>query len=108
MWTVAKLKNGTPIPRHYGFGWFHREQKRTPLVEHEGAWQGIETVISRYPDDKLTVVFLTNLESAEPSKFADSVAEMYLSGKVKIVSMQREFVDGAHLRRPRFARSGKM
>jgi len=44
---------------------------------------GFETVISRYPDDKLTVVVLTNLESAEPSKFADSVAEMYLSGKVK-------------------------
>jgi CubicO group peptidase (beta-lactamase class C family) len=83
MWTVAKLKNGTPNSGHYGFGWFIENKKGHHVVEHEGAWQGFETVISRYPDDKLTVVVLTNLESAEPSKFADSVAEMYLSGKVK-------------------------
>jgi len=77
-------RTATPNSGHYGFGWFIENKKGHHVVEHEGAWQGFETVISRYPDDKLTVVVLTNLESAEPSKFADMRRRrMYLSGKVK-------------------------
>jgi len=53
------------------------------VVEHEGSWQGFETDISRYVDDKLTVVVLTNLAEAKPDVFANHVAEMYWSGKAK-------------------------
>jgi hypothetical protein len=49
----------------------------------QGSWQGFKTQISRYVDDKLTVVVLTNLAEAKPKIFADHVAEMYLSGKIK-------------------------
>ncbi len=45
-----------------------------------GAWQGFKTQISRYVDDKLTVVVLANLAEAEPGKIAEHVAEFYLSG----------------------------
>jgi hypothetical protein len=60
-----------------------RHQERSPGVEHEGAWQGFETQISRFVDDKLTVVVPTNLDDAKPEVFADRVVEMYLSGTVK-------------------------
>jgi CubicO group peptidase (beta-lactamase class C family) len=83
MWTVAKLKNGQPNSGHYGFGWFIENKNGHHVVEHEGAWQGFETQISRYVDDKLTVVILTNLDEADPAKIADHVAEMYLAGAVK-------------------------
>jgi CubicO group peptidase (beta-lactamase class C family) len=83
MWTIAKLSKGQPNSGHYGFGWFIESKSGHHVVEHEGSWQGFETQISRYVDDKLTVVVLTNLGSAKPEKFADRVAEMYLSGKVK-------------------------
>jgi CubicO group peptidase (beta-lactamase class C family) len=83
MWTVAKLKTGQPNSGHYGFGWFVQEKNGHPLVEHEGAWQGFETHISRYMDDKLTVVVLTNLGGSKPNIIANRVAEMYLSGEVK-------------------------
>ena len=83
MWTIAKLKNGKPNSGDYGFGWFIETKNGHHVVEHEGAWQGFETMISRYVDDKLTVVVLTNLDGAKPDIFADHVAEMYLSGKVK-------------------------
>jgi CubicO group peptidase (beta-lactamase class C family) len=83
MWTVAKLKNGKPNSGQYGFGWFVETKKGHRVVDHEGAWQGFETVISRYLDDQLTVVVLTNLDDAKPEVFADRVAEMYLSGTVK-------------------------
>jgi len=83
MWTVARLANGKPNSGHYGFGWFIESRNGHRVIEHEGAWQGFETEISRYVDDQLTVVVLTNLAEARPNKFADRVAEMYLSGKVK-------------------------
>jgi D-alanyl-D-alanine carboxypeptidase len=50
-------------------------------VEHEGQWQGFETQITRYLDEGLTVVVLTNLGSAQPQKIADGVAALYLAGK---------------------------
>jgi CubicO group peptidase (beta-lactamase class C family) len=83
MWTVAKLSNGQPNSGHYGFGWLTGKRNGHRVVEHEGSWQGFETDISRYLDDKLTVVVLTNLAEAEPDVIANHVSEMYLSGKVK-------------------------
>jgi CubicO group peptidase (beta-lactamase class C family) len=81
MWTVAKLSNGKPNSGHYGFGWFIENRNGHRVVEHAGAWQGFETQISRYVDDQITVVVLTNLAEAKPETFANHVAEMYLSGK---------------------------
>jgi CubicO group peptidase (beta-lactamase class C family) len=83
MWTVTKLKNGQPNSGHYGFGWFIETENGHHIVEHEGAWQGFETQISRYVDDKLTVVILTNLDEAKPDLIAHHVAEIYLSGGAK-------------------------
>ncbi|HXY08704.1 MAG TPA: serine hydrolase domain-containing protein [Terriglobales bacterium] len=81
MWTVAKLKNGQPNPDHYGFGWFIESKDGHRLISHDGAWQGFETNISRYVNDKLTVVVLTNLDAAEPAAFANHVAKIYLDSK---------------------------
>ena len=79
MWTVAKLNDGKPNSGHYGFGWFIESNGAHRVVEHEGQWQGFETQISRYVDDGLTVVVLTNLGSAKPDKIAHEVAAIYLS-----------------------------
>jgi CubicO group peptidase (beta-lactamase class C family) len=81
MWTVARLSNGKPNSGHYGFGWFIETRNGHRVVEHAGAWQGFKTQISRYVDDQITVVVLTNLAEAKPETFANHVAEMYLSGK---------------------------
>ena len=79
MWTVAPLRDGKPNCGQYGFGWFVRSEKGHHVVEHEGQWQGFETQISRYVDDGLTVVVLTNLADAKPKLIADGVASIYLS-----------------------------
>jgi CubicO group peptidase (beta-lactamase class C family) len=79
MWTIAPLLDGKPNTGHYGFGWFVWEKDGHRLVEHEGQWQGFETQISRYIDDALTVVVLTNLGSAKPGRIAETVAKLYLS-----------------------------
>jgi len=80
MWTVARLNNGQPNSGHYGFGWEITSSHGHRLIDHEGAWQGFKSQISRYVDDKLTVVVLANLAEADPGKIAEHVAEFYLSG----------------------------
>jgi len=83
MWTVAKLKNGQPNQDHYGFGWSIETKNGHKVIGHGGSWQGFKTHISRYVDDKLTVVVLINQADAEPGPITDRVAEMYLAGTVK-------------------------
>ena len=78
MWTVAPLRNGQPNSGHYGYGWFIEIQDGHRVIEHEGQWQGFETQISRYVDDELTVVVLTNLAEAKPDLIAHGIAAIYL------------------------------
>jgi CubicO group peptidase (beta-lactamase class C family) len=81
MWTVTALRDGKPNSGHYGYGWFIGDKKGHHVVEHEGQWQGFETQISRYVDDRLTVVVLTNLDEGKPEQIADGVAKIYLAQK---------------------------
>ncbi len=81
MWTVAPLKSGQPNSGHYGYGWFIESQDGHRLIEHEGQWQGFETQISRYVDDEVTVVVLTNLAEAKPDRIAHGVARIYMTRK---------------------------
>ena len=78
MWTPVKLKNGQPNPDHYGFGWFIQNVNGHRLIEHSGSWQGFNTNISRYADDGLTVVILTNLDGAEPLDLCHHIAGLYM------------------------------
>jgi CubicO group peptidase (beta-lactamase class C family) len=78
MWTPAKMKNGQPNKGGYGFGWFIEERHGHHVISHDGAWQGFETNITRYVNDQLTVVVLTNLAGAKLDAVAERVADMYL------------------------------
>ena len=75
MWRPVKLNNGKTSP--YGFGWSLGEVRGHRIVEHGGAWQGFKAQISRYVDDKLTVVVLANLIQTNQAKLAHGVAAIY-------------------------------
>lgn len=79
MWTPAKLKNGQPNKAGYGFGWFIGEHHGHRLISHDGAWQGFESRIARYVDDRLTVIILANLAEAKLDVISEHVADGYLA-----------------------------
>ena len=81
MWTPVKQKDGKVNEGGYGFGWFTEERDGHHCVHHDGSWQGFETAIDRYVNDRLTVIALTNLAGANPGKITRHVAEMYLADK---------------------------
>jgi CubicO group peptidase (beta-lactamase class C family) len=75
MWTPVKLNNGKS--EKYGFGWSLNEVRGHRIIEHGGSWQGFKAQISRYVDDKLTVILFANLIQANQGKIAQGVAAIY-------------------------------
>jgi len=78
MWTVAALNDGTPNPGKYGFGWAITAAQGHKIIEHGGAWQGFRSNISRYVDDRMTIVVLANLSRANPESISHHVAGLYV------------------------------
>jgi CubicO group peptidase (beta-lactamase class C family) len=76
MWTPVKLNDGKTEP--YGFGWFLGSANGHRAIRHGGAWQGFTSDISRYVDDKLTVIVLTNRIAAAPEAIGRGVAGFYV------------------------------
>jgi len=47
----------------YGYGWFVGEESNHRWVGHEGGIEGFHTLISRYPDERVTIILLSNHEN---------------------------------------------
>ncbi len=75
-WSPARLKDGSAT--EYGFGWMLRSVNGHRLVQHPGAWRGFSTQFVRYPEDKLTIVVLTNRSRARPERIAERIAGLYI------------------------------
>ena len=72
MWTPVKLNDGKTHP--YGFGWSLADVRGHRLIEHGGAWQGFKAHVSRYVDDKMTIILFANQIRANQTKLAHGVA----------------------------------
>ena len=80
MWTPFVLNDGKPNSAGYGFAWAVGDTNGHRVIQHSGAWQGFTSQISRYVDDRFTVVVLTNLDSdhARPNNIEHVVAGLVL------------------------------
>jgi len=75
MWTPVKLNDGKTEP--YGFGWALGQIRGHHFIEHGGAWQGFKAQISRYVDDKLTVIVFANQIRTNQARLAHGVAGLF-------------------------------
>jgi CubicO group peptidase (beta-lactamase class C family) len=81
MWTPAKLNNGSEYP--YGFGWeidyFPNGVGPTnvPMIRHEGSIPGFRAMFWRLPNQKLTVIVLSNLQNAQLDNLTAGIALHY-------------------------------
>lgn len=80
MWSPVKLNSGATHP--YGFGWELSSVAGHKLVQHGGSLPGFRAQISRFVDDKLTVIVLTNADGAIPSLIALGVAAQFIPGLI--------------------------
>ena len=70
-----RLNSGRAYP--YGFGWFIGEAGGQVVQEHGGAWQGFITQYTRFADDDLAVVVLSNARTLAPPTLAMEVAALF-------------------------------
>jgi len=77
IWTPVVFNDGKAYP--YGFGWNVTEFRGHKLFSHGGQTAGFSANISRYVDDNLTVITLTNLgDIGLGSVISRGVAKIYL------------------------------
>jgi len=82
----VKPPNGLPEepdgePADYGFGWFLNSYKGHKRMWHYGETVGFRTTIQRFPDDRLTVIILSNRSDLVPAELALKVADVYLGAQ---------------------------
>jgi CubicO group peptidase (beta-lactamase class C family) len=77
MWTPLTFTNGKTYP--YGFAFRFSDIRGHKLIAHSGQTAGFGASISRYVDDDLTVIALTNLgENGMGTLIAQGVAKFYI------------------------------
>lgn len=81
MFAPAKLKNGSfaynDWNSHFGLGWFIDDYFGHRNINHGGTFiTGFHAEISRYVDEKLTVIILTNRVQSDPYTIGMSIAGM--------------------------------
>lgn len=72
----ARLASGEEIP--YGFGWRLSKRQGRSCVWHAGEWLGFQTFIARYPDERVSVIVLSNLVETDAEGLADALAALAL------------------------------
>lgn len=78
MWTAVPLDDGSAYPG--GMGWFIANAHGHRVVFHTGGGFGFCAVMSRYLDDRLTIIVMTNIDEAHADvmKIAGDIAAIYL------------------------------
>jgi CubicO group peptidase (beta-lactamase class C family) len=72
----GRLRDGQPLT--YGLGLAVDRHRGLARVSHGGSWAGYRAELMRFPDQRLTVACLCNLSTANPTRMATEVAEIYL------------------------------
>ncbi|HWA83772.1 MAG TPA: serine hydrolase domain-containing protein, partial [Fimbriimonadaceae bacterium] len=109
MWTLSKLNNGSAAYTSYGgygLGWFLDEFNGHRSVGHGGS---TGTAYLRFPEDKLSVIVLTNLEQitgGDAPGIALAIAKTYLPDLEWSALKPKEKFDAALLKTFRSALEG--
>jgi CubicO group peptidase (beta-lactamase class C family) len=75
--TTGTLNSGEPLD--YAFGLEIGEYKGLKMVHHSGSWMGYGAELIRFPEQRSSVICLTNLSSINPSRLTKQVADLYFS-----------------------------
>jgi CubicO group peptidase (beta-lactamase class C family) len=69
--TRGRLNDGSSIS--YGFGWAIAEYKGETIYAHAGRYGGFNTYIKRFPQERATIIFLTNHDFRNMGAIGDAL-----------------------------------
>ena len=70
-----------PYTEHYGYGWGLVDLFNRKMVAHNGETEGFRTNISRFADDDVCIIILSNLEQTPVGKMSVDLAAMVFGEK---------------------------
>ena len=74
----------TKAKNNYGYGLMISDNDHgLRTISHDGGWAGYATVIENFPDEKLSVILLSNAAGFNPEANAFAVARVFLKGQIK-------------------------
>jgi len=83
-------KMTTPYKNDYAFGLMIHTVGGHKVIEHGGGIEGFNTVLQYYPDDKLTVIALANLNGPTSGQIAQKLAALVHGENVTLTSERKE------------------
>lgn len=79
LWTpFIKTSTDEASKSYYGFGWIVDEFKGHKLIGHGGSNAGFKTQYSRYVEDGLSIIVLTNTDRVDPNIIVKKLADYLL------------------------------
>jgi len=88
MHTRGKLNSGEELD--YAFALMVDEYKGLKTVRHGGALGGYRAELLRFPEQRFSVICLSNLSSFNPSGMCNQVADIYLADKLTAEEPKKE------------------
>ena len=82
MFTPAIGEYG-PAP-NYGYGWYINQQFRRRAISHPGGVPGFTGMLTRFPDEKLVIILLGNLENSQVIRASRDLAAIIFGEKYEI------------------------
>jgi CubicO group peptidase (beta-lactamase class C family) len=79
--TRGRLNDG--FENEYAQGLRVTTYKGVREVSHGGSTAGYQTLLARYPSERLSIAVLSNVTASGPAGLAHQVADIYLAGKLK-------------------------
>ena len=83
-------KMTTPYKEDYACGLAVHMVNGRKVIEHGGGIEGFNTMLAYYPEDKLTVVVLSNINGSAPEDIATKLAATAHGEKVVLASERKE------------------
>lgn len=87
----------TPVKNNYGYGWNIGKQFDRREISHGGGIYGFATEISRFPDDKITVIVLCNVQGAPAGRVANDLAAIVFGAPYEIPKEKKEIAVDAKI-----------
>lgn len=77
--SAASMKQmWTPALEGYGFGWRIDRFKGHVRQHHSGSTSGFRNYLQRFPEERLTVIVLTNRAEPDVTRLGETIADLYL------------------------------
>ena len=74
----------------YGFGWNIGKRFDRRQISHGGGIYGFATQIARFPDDRVTVIVLSNIQSAPAGNIANNLAAIVFGAAYEIPKERKD------------------